>query len=316
MSRETKVLITGGNGMVGGSINLPNTLKIGREYGDLRSWKTVMNIFEKKRPTHVIHCAAKVGGVKANMEQGGCFYYDNILINTNIIHACYYYGIEKIVNFSSTCVFPDKANYPLTVDQIHSGSPHESNAPYAYAKRMAIVQLEAYRKQYGLKSATIIPCNIYGPNDNYHPEDSHVIPALIQKCWKAAHENKPFVVWGSGKPIREFIYAKDVARYAEKMIFDDYEGTMIVSPGVQWSIRQVAEMIAEMMGFKGEIVFDDSQPDGQFKKPSNNWPCFEYRGDDFELTPMSIGLKLTIEDFLNREETGKLRNLSPSFAKV
>ena len=140
-----KVLITGGSGLVGSAFDIPNSVKLSRADGDLRDRDVVKSIFEKHLPTHVVHCAARVGGVKANMEYGGDFFTDNIRINTNVIECCRLYKVEKIVNFASTCIFPDKVNYPLTVDKIFNGPPHESNAPYAYAKRMAMVQLEAYR---------------------------------------------------------------------------------------------------------------------------------------------------------------------------
>jgi GDP-L-fucose synthase len=300
-----RILVTGGSGLVGSAIsNTDETDKIGSFQADLRNQMQTERIFDFYKPTHVIHTAAKVGGVKANMEKGGEFYRDNILINTNVIDACRKFNVEKIVNFASTCIFPYDATHPLTVDKIFEGEPHHSNAPYAYAKRMAMVQLKAYKAQYGLKSATIIPCNIYGPNDNYDLNDCHVIPALIKKCSNAKRDNEDFVVWGSGDPLREFIFSGDVARYAEKMLLSDYEGEMIVSPGPEqeYSIRDIATMIADKLEFYGNIVFDDSKPDGQYRKGSDNSKCEEFRDSSFGTHSLSCGLDITIRSFLENNE--------------
>jgi GDP-L-fucose synthase len=183
---------------------------------------------------------------------------------------------------------------------IFDGPPHESNAPYAYAKRMAIVQLEAYRKQYGLKSTTIIPCNIYGPNDNYDLETSHVIPALIRKCFEAKMNDTPLVVWGSGEPMREFVYSEDIAHFAERVLFE-YGSTppLIVSPLVQFKVSEVVTQIASIMEFEGDVVYDTSKPDGQMRKPSDSRTTLStFCNDEFQLHGLKDGLEKTIEAYV------------------
>jgi GDP-L-fucose synthase len=300
-----KILVTGGYGTVGSAIDFDGVIKVGRKDADLRSAYQVNRLFKEHKPDYVIHCAGKVGGVKANMEQGGEFYRDNILISTNVIEACRKFKVKKILNFASTCIFPDAVEYPLTVEQIYNGPPHSSNAPYAYAKRMAMVQLDAYAKQYGMKYSTIIPCNIYGPNDNYNLNDSHVIPALIRKCWEAKQNGDTFEIWGNGNPLREFVYSGDISRIVKKML-DKHEGTMIASSDEEISIADVAKMITVLMDFNEKIKFDTTKPNGQLRKPSNNIPCKEFLGD-FKFTDIQEGLRLTIEDFIKRQKDGTLR---------
>ena len=177
------LLVTGGSGLVGSSITAD--FKPYRDELDLMELDEVIDYIEENEITHIIHCAARVGGIKANMEHLGEFFYENIKINSNILEAARKCKIEKVVSFMSTCVFPDDATYPLSPDQIHKGEPHSSNYAYAYAKRMLEVQSRAYREQYGCNFVTVIPCNIYGPHDNFDLNSSHVIPALIHKCYVA-----------------------------------------------------------------------------------------------------------------------------------
>ena len=173
-----KLLVTGGTGLVGSAINAP--IKIGSEH-NLIDQTATLNLFKGLRPTHVIHCAGKVGGLGGNMNYKGDYFYDNLMINTNVIEAARLTGVKNLVAFLSTCVFPDDVEYPLTEDKVHIGIPHNSNYPYAYAKRMADVQIKAYREQYGINYTSVIPTNIYGPNDNFDLENGHVLPSLIHK---------------------------------------------------------------------------------------------------------------------------------------
>jgi GDP-L-fucose synthase len=190
----------------------------------------------------------------------------------------------------------------LTEDKIHLGEPHSSNYGYAYAKRMVDIQLRAYNEQYGTKYFSVIPTNIYGKNDNYDLESSHVIPALIRKCYMAIQSSSDFVVWGSGKPLREFIYAEDVANICNILI-DKYEDTkpLILSTSEEISISDVAHMIADIMGFKGNIIFDTTKPDGQFRKPTDNANLLKVIGD-YKFTPLEEGLKKTIQHFLEKQK--------------
>lgn len=300
---KSKLLVTGGTGMVGSAINAD--VKLGSKHGDLREPDVVANLFRLYSPSKVIHCAAKVGGVGGNMNYKGDYFYDNIMINTNVIEAAKNEEVKNLICFLSTCVFPDKVEYPLTVDQIHKGEPHYSNYPYAYAKRMADVQIRAYREQYGVNYTSVIPCNVYGPNDNFDVENGHVLPSLIHKCYLAKENNTPFYVWGSGKPLREFIYSKDVAKIAEWLI-DNYTGEepVILSTSEEISIKDLVDLIVKEMNFKGKIVFDTTQPEGQFRKPSDNSKLKSLM-PNFEFTPIEKGLKETISWFINNYQNAR-----------
>jgi len=298
-----KLLVTGGNGLVGSSII--SDVKIGKQY-DLRNIEETNKMFDYYKPTHVIHCAGKVGGVSANMDYKGEFFYDNIMINTNVIESCRLHKVKKLVSFLSTCVFPDNIEYPITEKKIHLGEPHFSNYPYAYAKRMADIQIRAYREQYGLNYVSVIPTNIYGPNDNFSLNSGHVIPMLLHKMYNAQRDNTDFVVWGSGTPLREFIYSKDVAKLSEWAL-DNYDESepIIFSNSVEISIMDLVDLLVKEFNFKGKVVFDNSKPDGQFRKPSDNSKLKSYL-PNFEFTPIEKGLKETINWFIeNYDKTRK-----------
>lgn len=289
-----KLLVTGSNGLVGSSII--SDVKIGREINLINPSDT-LDAFKKHKPTHVIHCAGKVGGVGGNMNYKGEYFYDNIMINTNVIESARKTDVKNLVCFLSTCVFPDNVNYPLTEDKIHLGEPHFSNYPYAYAKRMADVQIRAYREQYGLKYTSVIPTNIYGPNDNFDIENGHVIPSLIHKCYLARENKTDLYIWGSGTPLREFIFSKDVAELVTWVIdnYDDFE-PLILSTSEEISIKDVVNVITENMNFKGNVIFDKTKPDGQFRKPSDNSKLKSFL-PNFKFTPFEDGIKETIEWF-------------------
>ena len=288
-------LITGGTGLVGYTTEAE--IKLGSKDGDLRNWEKVKKIFKKHNPTHVIHCAARVGGVGGNIKAKGEFYYDNIMINTNILEACRLYNVQKTISFLSTCVFPDNIDYPLTEKKIHLGPPHKSNYGYAYAKRMLDVQTEVYREQYGVNFISIIPTNIYGPNDNFNVETGHVLPSLIHKCYLAKKNNTDFIIWGSGKPLREFIYSKDIGKLTNWALENYNESEPIIfSTSQEISIKDLVNMIVDFMQFKGKVIFDKTKPEGQFRKPADNSKLKSYL-PDFEFTPIESGIKETIEWF-------------------
>jgi len=290
-----KLLVTGGYGLVG--THIKSDIKIGREV-DLTKSHITYEAFEKHKPTHIIHCAGKVGGLGGNMKYKGEYFYDNIMINTNVIESARKVGVENLVCFLSTCVFPDNIEYPLTEKKIHLGEPHSSNYPYAYAKRMADIQIRAYREQYGLNYKSVIPTNIYGSNDNFSLEHGHVIPMLIHKLFLAKETKTDFTVWGSGKPLREFIYVKDVARLSEWVLNNYNESEpIILSPSSEISIRDLVDLLVNYFNFKGKVIFDDSKPDGQFRKPSDNSKLMSYL-PDFKFTPIEEGLKETVEWFI------------------
>jgi GDP-L-fucose synthase len=301
MNNKPKTLITGGSGLVGSAIGGVK-MKVSSNF-DLRNSTITDKLFKDIEPKNVIHCAAKVGGLGGNMNMKGEFFYDNIMINTNVIESCRKYNIEKLVCFLSTCVFPDNVEYPLTEKKIHLGEPHHSNYPYAYAKRMAEIQIRAYREQYDLNYVCVIPTNIYGPNDNFNLDNGHVIPSLIHKCYLAKQSNKPFNVWGSGKPLREFIYSKDVAKLTE-WVLDNYDEKepIILSTSEEVSIKEVVNMIVKHMSFEGDVIWEDDKPDGQFRKPSDNSKLLSYL-PDFKFTSLDDGLKETIEWFVDNYES-------------
>jgi GDP-L-fucose synthase len=294
---ENKILVTGGYGLVGSEFNKPNYIPLSSSEVDLRIRNEVDNILEKIKFDGIIHCAGKVGGVGGNMSYKGEFFYDNIMMNTNVIESARQHNIDNLVVFLSTCVFPDNVDYPLTEKKIHLGPPHFSNDAYAYAKRMADIQIRAYREQYGLNYKSVIPTNIYGPNDNYNIKNGHVIPSLIHKCYLACENKTPLTIWGTGKPLREFIFSKDVAKLTE-WVLENYNEPepIILSTSDEISIKDVVDIIIELMNFKGNVIWDSSKPDGQFRKPSDNSKIKSYL-PDFKFTPLYDGLKETIEFF-------------------
>ena len=290
-----KLLVTGANGLVGSHIT--SDVKIGREV-DLTNPQLTLQSFETNKPTHIIHCAGKVGGLGGNMNYKGEYFYDNIMINTNVIESARRVGVENLVCFLSTCIFPDNIEYPLTEKKIHLGEPHSSNYPYAYAKRMADIQIRTYREQYGLNYKSVVPTNIYGPNDNFSLTHGHVVPMLIHKLFLAKETKTDFTVWGSGKPLREFIYVKDVARLSEWVLYNYNESEpIILSPSNEISIMDLVDLLVNYFNFKGKVIFDDTKPDGQFRKPSDNSKLKSLL-PDFKFTPIEEGLKETVEWFV------------------
>lgn len=300
-----KTLVTGGSGLVGSQFN-DDTIKISSKICDLRDTKETNSLFsfltnkelqKENYVNRVIHCAGKVGGVKYNMQHKGSFFYDNLMINTNVIESCRLYDIEKLVVFLSTCIFPDKIDYPLTEKKIHLGEPHNSNDGYAYSKRMAAIQIKSYFEEYGLRYTSVIPTNIYGIHDNFNLENGHVLPSLIHKCYLARENKTDFIVWGSGKPLREFIYNKDVAKLTE-WVLNDYDDVdpIILGNSIEISIMDLVDLIVKEMNFKGKVIFDTSKPEGQYRKPSDNSKLMSYL-PNFNFTPIELGLKETIEWF-------------------
>jgi GDP-L-fucose synthase len=297
-----KTLVTGGNGLVGSAIN--SEFKPLRRNLNLMNLREIVRYITMNNIDSIIHCAAKVGGIKANSEHLGEFYYENMVMNTNVLEAARVAGVKKVVSFLSTCVFPDDAIYPLTPCQIHLGEPHPSNYAYAYAKRMLEVQSRAYRDQYGCNFVTVIPCNIYGPHDNFNLESGHVIPSLIHKCYLAKQNNTDFEIWGTGKPYREFIYSKDVGNITQWVLgnYDDSE-PLIISPDEEISIDVIAQEIAHRMGFEGNVVYNGKM-DGQLKKPSNNMTLKHFL-PDYKFVPIEEGLQKSIDWFVENYEDAR-----------
>ena len=247
-----------------------------------------------------ILAAAKVGGVKGNTDFVGEFYRDNINIANNVLEAARSNNVKKLVSILSTCIYPDAqyVNYPITEDQLYNGPPHPSNYGYAYAKRMLDVGSRAYRQQWGCNFITVVPNNLYGPHDNYDVNNGHVIPALIRKFYESYLGGTDVVVWGSGKPLREFTFSEDAA----KIIWwcaENYNEPDPINIGntEEITIGDVAREIGRIMGFKGQIKFDTSKPEGQFRKPTSNKKLREL-GCNIKYTTLTAGLESSIESFV------------------
>ncbi len=227
------------------------------------------------------------------------FFRDNTLMNVYIAECCRTHNIKKLVSFMSICIFPDTCPYPLRPVDIHNGPPHDSNYGYAYAKRSLDIINRSYRQQYACNFVSVVPCNIYGPYDNWNLTDAHVIPAIIHKCYLAKLSNSTLTLMGSGTALREFIFSIDAAKLTLK-IMDEYNepDPIILSPGQEISIMDVADIICKKMKFTGKVFFDTSYSDGQFRKPSDNAPlkkCFP----NFKFTAIEEGIGITVEWFLN-----------------
>lgn len=311
-----KILVTGGTGLVGyGFQNVASNYDydftfLSSKACDLLDYNSTLSWVESQKPDVVIHLAANVGGLFKNMTKKVSMFQDNIEMNNNILKACAACGVKRFVGMLSTCIFPDKTTYPISEDMVHDGPPHSSNDSYAYAKRMLDVQCKAYRDQYGLEYNCIIPTNIYGENDNYNLEDSHVIPGLIHKAYISAKTNKPFVVYGTGKPLRQFIYANDLALGILETLWYS-ESNIIISPTEEHSIGSIANRIAEAFDIVDLLEFDDTKSDGQFKKTADNSKFKELiaasptaiANKSFNFTGIDSGINTTVNYFKNNIET-------------
>ena len=294
------ITITGGSGMVGSAFKrvLPRAYYPDRRDMDLLCQSDVNFLAEDL----IIHLAAKVGGVQANMSAMGDFYYENEKINQNVLQRAKDANAKKVVSLLSTCVYPDApyVTYPLTEEQLHMGPPHSSNFGYAYAKRMVDVMSRAYRQQYGCNFITAIPNNLYGENDNFDLDNSHVIPALMRKIWEAKIEKKPFVeCWGNGSPLREFTYSEDIAHIL-LFLLEHYDESTPINIGNtdEYSIKEVVDLLCKFLKYKGEIVWNIDKPAGQHRKPSSNQKLLDLGWDKNAYTPLATGLKKTCEWFI------------------
>jgi len=294
------ILVTGSDGLVGSALReliSENVYFATRKDADLTSYQETEALFNKIKPEKVIHLAALVGGIGGNLMHSGEYFRDNLQININTLEAARKTNVKKLVSFMSTCVFPNEGPYPLTPNSLHLGQPHPSNFGYAYAKRMLEVQSRAYRAQWGLDYVVAIPTNIFGPRDNFNLIEGHVVPALIHKTYLAKKEKTNLTVWGSGKPLREFIYSKDVAKITLWML-DNYSDSdpLILTSGTETSIRDLVDYVVREMDYSGEINFDETKPDGQFRKPSSN-DALLARFPNFSFTNLYDGVKETVEWF-------------------
>ncbi len=275
MNKTDKIFIAGHSGMVGSAIHrllqaegYTNLVTRTSAELDLRNQQAVHDFFATEKPGYVFLAAAKVGGINANNTYRADFLYDNLLIESNIIHAAYEQQVQKLLFLGSSCIYPKLAPQPLKEEYLLTGLLEQTNEPYAIAKIAGIKLCEAYRDQYGCNFISAMPTNLYGPNDNYDLSNSHVLPALIRKFHEAKVNNQPAVtVWGSGTPLREFLYVDDLAK-ACLFLMNNYDEKLFVNIGYgeDVTIKELAVLTGEVIGYKGEIIFDTTKPDGTPRK--------------------------------------------------
>jgi len=309
VEKQAKIYVAGHRGMVGSAIyrklkeqGFENIVVRTSKELDLRDQQAVKEFFEAEKPEYVFLAAAKVGGIMANNVYRADFIYENLAIQNNVIHYAHENDAKKLMFLGSSCIYPKMAPQPLKEDYLLTGTLEPTNEPYAIAKIAGIKMVESYRLQYDDNYISVMPTNLYGINDNYHPENSHVLPALIRKFHEAKINNSPTVnIWGSGNPLREFMYADDLAD-ACVFLMENYNDLQFVNIGVgeDISIRDLAELIKEVVGFQGELEFDSSKPDGTPRKlmdvsklHSLGWKA---------KTSLKDGIKLAYEDFLSKNQ--------------
>lgn len=296
-------VVTGANGLLGSAICKYNKSFIphNRNFSNLEKYNETLKWIKEKNPDTIIHCAAKVGGVYANSNNNLDFYFQNKIINRNMLDIAIELKIPNFISILSTCIFPDNANYPLTADQIDNGDPHPTNCGYAYSKRLLYHETKYIAKLMNLNWFSIIPTNLYGINDNFNLTDSHIIPGLIHKAFLAKRNNTEFVIWGDGTPVRQFLYIDDFAKIIDWSLqnWNSSQPLMAVNE-TPYSIKDVAILIADIVGIdKNKIIFDESKPKGQMRKPAKsdiNW---------FEFTPLEVGLQKTIKWFFDNYEIAR-----------
>ena len=320
--QNKKIYLAGHTGMVGSAIlkelqnsGYKNLIFKDLSELDLRNQFEVEKYFVESKPEIVIIAAAKVGGILANNTYRAEFLYDNLMIEANLIHAAYLHNVEKVVFLGSSCIYPKLAPQPLKEEYLLSNYLEFTNEPYAIAKIAGIKLCESYYRQYGCNYISAMPTNLYGPNDNFNLETSHVLPALIRKFYEAKVERKNSVtIWGTGKPLREFLYVEDLANAIVFMMEninakDLYENSIThlnVGSGKDISIADLAKLISEITGFDGKIIYDSSKPDGTPRKLLDvtriNSLGWKYK------TELSDGIKKTYEWFLNKNRELKIKN--------
>ena len=316
-TKKIKVFIAGHNGMVGSSI-----LRQLSEYGDkldiifcekklldLRSQEQTNNFFKAKNPDYVICAAGKVGGIYANDNLSAEFIYDNIMISSNIIQNCYQYKVSKLLYLGSSCIYPRDCNQPIKEEYLLNGTLEKTNEAYAIAKIAALKMCEYYNKQFNTKFITLMPTNLYGPGDNYHKENSHVIAAIIRKMHEAKVKNiNEVILWGSGEPKREFMYVNDLSKFISNIMFDNpkifneilsYDTPIInVGSAQEYKISELANIISKVVGFKGKIKYDKSMPDGTPRKLLDTTRIKKFFSQEF--ISLEAGLENAYQDFLSQ----------------
>lgn len=299
--KNKTILVTGGAGFLGSHLiellkkEKPKKLIIPRSNEhDLRNIKDVRKVL--KNVDIVIHLAANVGGIGYNQDHPAELFYDNLIMGTQMMHEAYKAGVEKFVSIGTICAYPKFTPVPFKEEDIWIGYPEETNAPYGLAKKMQLVQSQAYREQYGFNSIYLLPTNLYGPGDNFDPKSSHVIPALIKKFVEAKENNaEEVIVWGTGSPTREFLYVEDAARaIVEATKKYNKPDPINLGSSFEISIAELAHLIGDLVGYKGKIIFDTSKPDGQPRRKIDTTKAKEEFDFESNIT-FKEGLKKTIE---------------------
>jgi len=310
------ILVTGGSGLVGRGIQtvVAGDTRLDEQWvflsskdANLLSEQETSALFEKYKPTHVIHLAAMVGGLFANMSANCDFFRKNMKMNDNILESAHRFGVKKVVSCLSTCIFPDKTSYPIDETMVHNGPPHASNFGYSYAKRMIDVQNRAYHEQHGSMFTSVIPCNVFGPHDNFNVQQGHVIPGLINKAYEAKKNGTAFEIWGTGAPLRQFIYSLDLAKLFIWVMREYNEIDPIVlatDEADEVSIKDVAMMILDAFEFKGEVKFLTDKADGQFKKTASNEKLRRYL-PEFEFLPTRQAIQATVDWYIANYDTAR-----------
>lgn len=314
MDKNSIIYVAGHTGMVGGAIvrdlqkkGFTNILTKTRSELDLLNQNDVNIFFEKEKPEYVFLAAAKVGGIVGNKEHPADFIYQNLMIETNIIHASYVNKIKKLLFLGSSCIYPKFAPQPMTEDVLLTSSLEPTNEFYAIAKIAGIKLCESYRRQYGCNFISVMPTNLYGKGDSYNLQNSHVIPAILRKFYEAKESNSPTVtIWGTGAPMREFLYADDLAN-ACTFLMENYndEQHINIGTGVDVTIKELAETIQKVVGYNGEIIFDTTKPDGT---PRKLLDVSKLNNIGWKHTiTLENGLRMAYEAFLEERSSKTLR---------
>lgn len=300
--KNKRIVVTGGTGFLGRQLvdNLTrqgygNLFVVDHKSYDLIRIEDIRRLYAEIRPEMVIHLAAKVGGIGFNRENPATLFYENLMMGVQLLHEGFLAGLEKFVAIGTICAYPKFTPVPFHESALWDGYPEETNAPYGLAKKMMLVQSQAYRRQYGFNSIFLLPVNLYGPGDNFDPRSSHVIPALIKKCVDATRSKaREITVWGTGQATREFFYVEDAAE-AIRLATEKYNTSeaMNLGAGFEISIKALTELIVELTGFSGRIIWDAAQPDGQPRRMLDTSRAFQELGFK-AATDLREGLKKTI----------------------
>ena len=296
----TKVLVTGGSGLVGNHLKdiLPDAIYISSKDYNLTRIDEVRDMMNKYRPDTVIHLAARVGGIMNNVTYPVDYLEENILINTNVLKMCHLHNVDRVVAILSTCIYPDKVEkYPMVEEDLFNGPPTPTNFSYAFAKRCMAAHIDSYVKQYNKRWSYLIPCNLYGEYDKYEEHNSHFVSALIKKIYKA--EDK-ITLWGTGKPLRQFMYGGDLARVIKYVIDNDIVENLNVAPGEVYSIDEIAKIAKKACNKENLVVYyDNDKPDGQFRKDVDSSKLLS-KLNSFEFTHLRTGIKKVYGKFSKR----------------